>query len=106
MRCMPSNEVYAANEPNFLGPISYGTQQIEPQFLMGPNILPQFFVAYIRTSGPVLYVVANPVVVRGMLDRKISEEHLQSSNASIKKGTVTQSKTGRPGGSVGNLESF
>ena len=74
-------------------------------------MLPQFFVAYIRTSGPVLYVVANPVVVRGMLDRNISEEHLQSFNASIKKndkkkGTVTQSKTGRPGGSVGNLESF
>ena len=84
---MPSNEVYAANEPHFLGPISHGTQQIEPQFLMGPNMLPRFFVAYIRTSGPVLYVVANPV--RGLLDRKISEEHLQSSNASIKKGTVT-----------------
>ena len=39
--CMPhnkskhtNNEVYAANEPNFLGPISYGTQQVEPQFLM------------------------------------------------------------------------
>ena len=67
-----------------MSPISYETQQIEPQFLMGPNMLPRFFVAYIRTSGPVLYVVANPVV-RGMLDREISEEHLQSSNASIKK---------------------
>ena len=31
----------------------------------------------------VIYVVANPV--RGLLDRKISEEHLQSSNKSIKK---------------------
>ena len=29
---------------------------------------------------PVIYVVANPV--RGLLDRKISEEHLHSSNES------------------------
>ena len=27
------SEVYSANEPNFLGPISYGTQPVEPQFL-------------------------------------------------------------------------
>ena len=25
-----TNEVYAVNEPNFLGLISYGTQQVEP----------------------------------------------------------------------------
>ena len=37
--------MYAANESNFLDPISYGTQQVEPQFL----------VAYILMSGPILY---------------------------------------------------
>ena len=35
------------------------------------------------TSYPVVYVVANPV--RGLLDRKISEEHLPSSNESKRK---------------------
>ena len=39
--------MYAANEPNLLGSISYRIQQVEPQFLM----------AYILTSGPVLYGV-------------------------------------------------
>ena len=29
-----TNGVYAANGPNFLGPISYGTQPVETQFLM------------------------------------------------------------------------
>ena len=37
--------MYAANEPNFLGLISDGTQQVEPQFLM----------VHILTSGSVLY---------------------------------------------------
>ena len=43
------NDVYAANKPNFLGPIIYGTHQFEPQLL----------VAYILTSGPVLYTYIN-----------------------------------------------
>ena len=34
---------------------------------------------------PVIYVVANPVAVRGLQDSKISEEHLQSSNESTNK---------------------
>ena len=38
--------MYAANEPSFLNPISYGTQQVDPQFL----------IAYILTSGPAPYV--------------------------------------------------
>ena len=33
-----TNEVYGANEPNFLGPIFYGTQQVEPQFLMAYQV--------------------------------------------------------------------
>ena len=37
--------MYAANEPNFLGAISYRTQQVESQFLM----------VYILTSGHVLW---------------------------------------------------
>ena len=40
---------------------------------------------------PVIYVVANPV--RGLLDRKISEEHLQSSNESMKTNTKIKTKT-------------
>ena len=40
-----TNDVYAANEAIFLDLISYGTQQVEPQFLM----------ACFLTSGPVLY---------------------------------------------------
>ena len=39
---------------------------------------------------PVIYVVANPV--RGLLDRKISEEHLPSSNESNKKNTNKQKR--------------
>ena len=39
---------------------------------------------------PVIYVVANPV--RGLLDRKRSEEHLQSSNESTKKNITEQIK--------------
>ena len=41
---------------------------------------------------PVIYVVANPV--RGLLDRKRSEEHLQSSNESKRK-TQTHKKRQR-----------
>ena len=37
---------------------------------------------------PVIYVVANPV--RGLLDRKRSEEHLPSSNGSKRKQTQTK----------------
>ena len=33
-----NEEVYAANEPNFLCPISYGTQQVEPQFVMAYQV--------------------------------------------------------------------
>ena len=40
-----SNMQLRCMQPNFLDAISYGTQQVEPQFLM----------AYILTSGPVLY---------------------------------------------------
>ena len=47
-------------------------------------------------SYPVIYVVVNPVV-RGPLDRKMSEEHQQSSNESMKtkkndkkKGTISR----------------
>ena len=36
-------------------------------------------------SYPVIYVVANPVVVRGLLDRKKIKGHLQSYNESMKK---------------------
>ena len=36
-----------------MGPISYGTEQIEPQFLM----------AFILTSGPVLYSTDRHLVV-------------------------------------------
>ena len=46
--------------------------------------------AYIHTY-PVLYVVANPV--RGLLDRKRSEEHLPSSNESKIKNTNKQEVT-------------
>ena len=53
MRCMPlkkhTNEVYAANEPNFLGPKIYGTQQVESQYLIA------YHTWYILTSVPVLY---------------------------------------------------
>ena len=49
---------------------------------------------------PLRHAVANPVVLRGLLDKKKSEEHLQSSNERRKikqnkndenKGTITQS---------------
>ena len=40
------SEVYEANETNALGPIYFGSQQVEPQFLM----------AYILMSGPVVTV--------------------------------------------------
>ena len=51
-----------------------------------------------RQPYSVIYAIANPVVVRGLLDRKISEEHLQSLKERIKtkttKGTgVKQNKT-------------
>ena len=42
-----------------------------------------FFTLIDRASTyPVIYVVANPV--RGLLDRKRSEEHIQSFNESVK----------------------
>ena len=53
MKFKYTNEVYAANGPNFLDPISYGTQQVEPRFLMAQQVEPQFFMAYILTSTPV-----------------------------------------------------
>ena len=51
-----------------------------------------FFIFTDRVSPiyPVIYAVANPV--RGMLDRKISEEHLQSSNESIKQNKTKNDK--------------
>jgi hypothetical protein len=59
-----TNEVYATNELNFLGPISYGTQQVEPQLLM----------AYILTSGPVLNLHTRHFKIR---DRRVlSNVHL------------------------------
>ena len=47
-----------------------------------------FFTLTDRAStipNSIIYVVANPVVVRGLLDRKRSEEYLQSSNEIMKK---------------------
>ena len=47
--------MYAANEPN-----SCGTQQVEPQLLM----------AYILTSGPVLYTIVSPIAYHASLLEK------------------------------------
>ena len=54
------------------------------------HILYQQLRCFSFVSYPVVYVVAN--AVRGMLDRKRSEGHLQSSNESI---TIKQGKTDR-----------
>ena len=49
MKFKHTDEVYAANEPIFLGSNnSYGTQKVGG---------PQFLMAYILTSGPVLYLI-------------------------------------------------
>ena len=51
-----------------------------------------FFSLTDRASTPVIYALANPV--RGLLDRKRSEEHLQGSNENIKKESATGKKKG------------
>ena len=56
-----------------------------------------FFTLTDRAStipSSIIYVVANPVVVRGLLDRKRSEEYLQSSNEIMKKKKKSDKKTG------------
>ena len=55
----------AADGPNFLGPISYGTQQVEPQFIMAYK--------YILTSGPVLYQAQEDIIV--IQDDRGSRQH-------------------------------
>ena len=53
-----TNELYAANEPNFLGPISYVTQQVEPHFLMACMYIHSY-----ERAGTVLYTLTRTSTV-------------------------------------------